>query len=110
MGRVHLARAVRIRHHFGVATDSSAAGAGSAFSMEPGSRTAVKISPACKSVAATLRSRYSEDLREPRKSVVAESKKLSVARFAESFIDCIVEFVRKTSYLGGILSEGEPAE
>jgi AcrR family transcriptional regulator len=50
--------------------------------------------PDKESVAATLRQQYSEDLRSRVKSLMVQSNNLSAVRFAESFIDCIVDFVR----------------
>ena len=50
--------------------------------------------PDRESVAATLRQQYSEDLQSRVKSLMAESNNLSAVRFAESFIDCIIDFVK----------------
>ena len=50
--------------------------------------------PDKESVAATLRQQYSEDLHSRVKSLMFESNSLSAVRFAESFIDCIIDFVR----------------
>ena len=51
--------------------------------------------PDKESIAVTLRLQYSEELRARLKPLMAEAKKQSAARFAESFIDCILEFVRQ---------------
>ena len=50
--------------------------------------------PDKESVAATLRRQYSEDLQSRVKSLMVESSNLSAVRFAESFIDCITDFVK----------------
>ena len=50
--------------------------------------------PDKESVAATLRQQYSEDLQSRVKSLMVESNNLSAVRFAESFIDCITDFVQ----------------
>ena len=50
--------------------------------------------PDKESVAATLRQQYSEDLHSRVKSLMVESNNLSAVRFAESFIDCITDFVK----------------
>jgi AcrR family transcriptional regulator len=50
--------------------------------------------PDKESVAATLRQQYSEDLHSRVKLFMVESNKLSAVRFAESFIDCITDFVQ----------------
>jgi AcrR family transcriptional regulator len=50
--------------------------------------------PDKESVAATLRQQYSEDLQSRVKSLMVESSNLSAVRFAESFIDCITDFVQ----------------
>lgn len=50
--------------------------------------------PDKESVAATLRHQYSEDLQSRVKSLMVESNNLSPVRFAESFIDCITDFVQ----------------
>src|SRR5258708_29590853 len=49
--------------------------------------------PDKESVAATLRQQYYEDLQSRVKSLMVESNNLSSVRFAESFIDCITDFV-----------------
>ena len=50
--------------------------------------------PDKESVAATLRQQYAEDLQSRVKTLIVESNNLSAGRFAESFIDCIMNFVR----------------
>jgi AcrR family transcriptional regulator len=50
--------------------------------------------PDKESVAATLRQQYSEDLQSRVKSLMVESNHLSAVPFAESFIDCIIDFVQ----------------
>ena len=50
--------------------------------------------PDKESVAATLRQQYSEDLQSRVKSIMVESTNMSVVRFAESFFDCITDFVQ----------------
>jgi AcrR family transcriptional regulator len=50
--------------------------------------------PDKESIAATLRQRYSEDLQLRVKTLVMESNNLSADRFAESFIECIIDFVQ----------------
>jgi AcrR family transcriptional regulator len=50
--------------------------------------------PDKESVAATLRQQYSEDLHSRVKLFMVESNNLSAIRFAESFIDCITDFVQ----------------
>src|SRR5437879_13416470 len=45
------------------------------------------------SCAVTLRQQYYEDLLSRVKSLMVESNNLSAVRFAESFIDCITDFV-----------------
>jgi len=50
--------------------------------------------PDKESVAATLRQQYSEDLQSRVKSLMEESNNQSAVRFAESFIDCITDFVQ----------------
>jgi len=50
--------------------------------------------PDKESVAATLRQQYSEDLHSRVKLFTVESNKLSDVRFAESFVDCITDFVQ----------------
>jgi AcrR family transcriptional regulator len=50
--------------------------------------------PDKESVAATLRQQYLEDLQSRVKSLIVESNKQSAVRFAESFIDCIIDFVQ----------------
>ena len=50
--------------------------------------------PDKESVAATLRQQYSEDLRSRVKSLMVQSNNLSAVRFAESFFDCITDFVQ----------------
>jgi AcrR family transcriptional regulator len=50
--------------------------------------------PDKESVAATLREQYGEELQSRVKSLMVESNKQSAVRFAESFIDCIINFVQ----------------
>ena len=50
--------------------------------------------PDKESVAATLRQQYAEDLQSRVKTLIVESNNLSAGRFAESFIDCILDFVQ----------------
>ena len=51
--------------------------------------------PDKQSVAVTLLRSYSEELASRLRSLMEESKKLSVAEFAGSFIDCIADFMRE---------------
>jgi AcrR family transcriptional regulator len=56
--------------------------------------------PDKESIAVTLRLQYSEELRARLKPLMAEANKQSVARFAESFIDCILELMhQRPAYL-----------
>jgi len=51
--------------------------------------------PDKQSVAATLLSRYAEELQWRLKSLMEHSEKLSTAQFAGLFIDCIIEFAQE---------------
>ncbi len=51
--------------------------------------------PDKQAVAATLRIQYSQELHAHLQRLTDESKELSVAQFAESFIDCIVNFAQE---------------
>jgi AcrR family transcriptional regulator len=51
--------------------------------------------PDKQSVAATLLSRYAEELHWRLKSLMEHSEKLSTAQFAGLFIDCIIEFAQE---------------
>jgi len=50
--------------------------------------------PDKESVAATLRQQSVEDLQSRVKSLMVVSNKLPAVRFAEAFIDCIIDFVQ----------------
>jgi len=57
--------------------------------------------PDKQSVAATLLSRYAEELQWRLKSLMEHAEKLSTAQFASLFIDCIIEFAQeRPAYLG----------
>jgi AcrR family transcriptional regulator len=51
--------------------------------------------PDKQSVAATLLSRYAEELQWRLQSVMEHSEKLSTVQFAGAFIDCIIEFAQE---------------
>jgi AcrR family transcriptional regulator len=51
--------------------------------------------PDKQSIAATLLSRYAEELQWRLKSLMEHSEKLSTAQFAGLFIDCIIEFAQE---------------
>jgi AcrR family transcriptional regulator len=53
--------------------------------------------PDKQSVAAMLRSQYGAELQDRLKALVAEAENLSAKRFAESFIDCVVDFAQERS-------------
>ena len=56
--------------------------------------------PDKESIAVTLRLQYSEELRARLKALMEEAAKQSTARFAESFIDCILDLMhQRPAYL-----------
>jgi AcrR family transcriptional regulator len=61
--------------------------------------------PDKESVAATLRQQYSEDLQSRVKSLMVQSNNLSAVRFAESFIDCITDFVQGVLLASGLIMD-----